>query len=57
MEGMDAGLRGFLSDWRSDENAYAEAKKRYEWWKERNNVKMSDKYAEYLDFFEKRLKK
>jgi len=57
MEGMDAGLRGFLTDWRRPESAYKEAQRRYKWWKKRNNVKMASMYAEYLDFFEKTLKK
>ena len=57
MEGMDAGLRGFLTDWRRPESAYKEAQRRFKWWKKRNNVKMASMYAEYLDFFEKTLKK
>ena len=57
MDAIDAGFKGFLSDWRTYENAYTEAKRRYKWWKERNNVKMSEMYAEYLDFLEKKLKK
>ena len=57
MDAMDAGFKGFLSDWRTYENAHKEAKKRYEWWKKRNNVKMAGMYAEYLDYLEKKLKK